>query len=1032
MNKLMKPWLPVLLLGCAVPTMAQTFQEWQDPGVNEVNREPMHTAYFAYPDEAAALEGVKENQKNYLSLNGVWKFHWVKDADERPTDFFRKNFDDTAWTTMSVPGLWELNGFGDPIYVNVGYPWREHYRNNPPQVPTEENHVGSYRRTITVPADWQGKQVFIHLGSVTSNVYLWVNGRFVGYSEDSKLEAEFDVTRYLKKGENLIAFQVFRWCDGTYLEDQDFFRYSGVGRDCYLYARERKRIRDIRVTPDLDADYRNGSLAVKLDVEGSGSVSLRLLDAAGRQVTATTLKGSGERTASLTVDNPQKWTAETPYLYTLLAEYADGKRVSEVIPVKVGFRKVEIKGGQLCINGRPVLIKGANRHEMDPDNGYVVSRERMLQDIRIMKEMNINAVRTCHYPDDPYWYELCDEYGIYMVAEANVESHGMGYDEQTLAKREDYKLAHLQRDQRNVQRNFNHPSVIIWSMGNEAGFGPNFEACYRWTKAEDPSRPVMYERAGLNEYTDIFCPMYMGYEGCERYAQGNDSRPLIQCEYAHAMGNSQGGFKEYWDLIRKYPKYQGGFIWDFVDQSVLVRRDGKTFYGYTGDWNNYDSKFDQNFCNNGLIAPDRTWNPHAYEVQRVYQSVWVTPVEGRTGQEVEVYNEYAFRNLDNYYLEATVLVDGRPVAKGQTDLTGVAPGERKRFQLPVIVPAQAGNAEVLVNVAVRLKESEPLLDAGFAVAKNQWALQDWQFDNAYAPETAPAYPLEALSVKDDGGMLQIIGESCSWSFDREDGFLTGYRVNGREQLAEGGRLTPNFWRAPTDNDMGANLQKKLAVWRNPGYRLLDMNVLPQPDGTVQLTTTYRLEQVDARLTLTYTFYKDGVMKVHQALEAAGKEGPMLPRFGMQMQVPATMEYITYYGRGPVENYADRKEAADLGIYHQTVTEQFYPYIRPQETGNKCDVRWWKLTEKGGRGLELRGAAPLSVSALHYSIAQLDDGDNKDNRHSELITPSPYTNWCIDKVQMGLGCVNTWGALPLPKYLLPLGDYEYTFFIYPIR
>ena len=412
MNKLMKPWLPVLLLGCAVPTMAQTFQEWQDPGVNEVNREPMHTAYFAYPDEAAALEGVKENQKNYLSLNGVWKFHWVKDADERPTDFFRKNFDDTAWTTMSVPGLWELNGFGDPIYVNVGYPWREHYRNNPPQVPTEENHVGSYRRTITVPADWQGKQVFIHLGSVTSNVYLWVNGRFVGYSEDSKLEAEFDVTRYLKKGENLIAFQVFRWCDGTYLEDQDFFRYSGVGRDCYLYARERKRIRDIRVTPDLDADYRNGSLAVKLDVEGSGSVSLRLLDAAGRQVTATTLKGSGERTASLTVDNPQKWTAETPYLYTLLAEYADGKRVSEVIPVKVGFRKVEIKGGQLCINGRPVLIKGANRHEMDPDNGYVVSRERMLQDIRIMKEMNINAVRTCHYPDDPYWYELCDEYGI--------------------------------------------------------------------------------------------------------------------------------------------------------------------------------------------------------------------------------------------------------------------------------------------------------------------------------------------------------------------------------------------------------------------------------------------------------------------------------------------------------------------------------------------------------------------------------------------------------------------------------------------
>ena len=555
-----KRLLPLLFVGCVAQTMAQTFNEWRDPEVNEMNRAPMHTSYFAFGNEKEALMGDKTQQENYLSLNGLWKFNWVKDADMRPTDFYQKNFDDSKWGTMPVPGLWELNGYGDPIYINVGYAWREHFKNNPPEVPVKENHVGSYRRTVVVPDTWKGKQVFIHLGSVTSNVYLWVNGRFVGYSEDSKLEAEFDVTPYLKKGENLIAFQTFRWCDGTYLEDQDFFRLSGVGRDCYLYAREKKRIQDIRITPELDEAYRDAQLAVQLDLQGKGQVNLRLLDAEGKEIASTSVSGKGTLKTGIAVQNPKKWTAETPYLYTLLAEYVSEKEVKEVIPVKVGFRKVEIKNGQLCVNGQPVLIKGANRHEMDPNSGYVVSRERMLQDIRIMKEMNINAVRTCHYPDDAYWYELCDKYGIYMVAEANIESHGMGYGDKTLAKREDYRLAHLQRDKRNVQRNFNHPSVIIWSMGNEAGFGPNFEECYRWTKKEDPSRPVMYERAEKNEFTDIYCPMYLGYEGSEKYAKGNDPRPLIQCEYAHAMGNSQGGFKEYWDLVRKYPKYQGGFI----------------------------------------------------------------------------------------------------------------------------------------------------------------------------------------------------------------------------------------------------------------------------------------------------------------------------------------------------------------------------------------------------------------------------------------------------------------------------------------
>ncbi|MCD8293181.1 MAG: beta-galactosidase, partial [Prevotellaceae bacterium] len=565
---------------------AQTFKEWLDPEVNAVNRAPMHTNYFAYESLDAASRGVKETSANYMSLNGIWKFNWVKDADARPTGFWETSYNDKGWNDMPVPGVWELNGYGDPLYVNTGYAWRNQYESNPPIPPTENNHVGSYRRTVTVPAAWKGKDIIAHFGSVTSNIYLWVNGRFVGYSEDSKLEAEFDLTSYLKPGEqNLIAFQVFRWCDGTYLEDQDFFRFSGVARDSYLYAREKKRVEDIRVTPDLDENYINGSLRVDLTLKGGGTVDLELLDATGKQVATATAKGSGS--VQIDVENPAKWTAETPYLYTLRATMQGG---GEVIPIKTGFRKIEIKNAQVLVNGKAVLFKGADRHELDPDGGYVVSRERMIQDIQLMKQFNINGVRTCHYPDDNLWYDLCDEYGIYMVAEANLESHGMGYDETTLAIRDDYKKAHLERNRRNVQRNYNHPAIIFWSLGNEAGYGSNFEAAYDLVKAEDGTRPVQYHVARLEGKTDIYCPMYASYKVCKDYCEGADvPKPLIQCEYAHAMGNSEGGFMEYMDLIRKYPNYQGGFIWDFVDQSVRwTGKNGKMIYAYGGDFNRFD------------------------------------------------------------------------------------------------------------------------------------------------------------------------------------------------------------------------------------------------------------------------------------------------------------------------------------------------------------------------------------------------------------------------------------------------------------
>ena len=641
---------------CSLATMAQ-HDEWKNPEINAVNRAPMHTNYFAYSSSEEAAKADKENSSNFLTLNGIWNFNWVKDADARPTDFYRTDYNDKGWGQMKVPGVWEMNGYGDPIYVNVGYAWRNQYKNNPPFVPIENNHVGSYRKEIIIPAEWSGKEIFAHFGSVTSNMYLWVNGKYVGYSEDSKLEAEFNLTNYLKPGKNLIAFQVFRWCDGTYLEDQDFFRYSGVGRDCYLYSRNKKYIQDIRVTPDLDANYTNGTLDIALNLNGSGTVELNLADPTGKNVATAQVSGNGKKSVGMNVDNPAKWTAETPNLYTLTATLKSGNNTTlEVIPVKIGFRKIELKGGQILVNGQPVLFKGADRHEIDPDGGYVVSRERMLQDILRMKQLNINAVRTCHYPDDNLWYDLCDQYGIYVVAEANVESHGMGYGKETLAKNPSYKKAHLERNQRNVQRGYNHPSIIFWSLGNEAGYGPNFEQCYTWIKNEDKTRAVQYEQAGTNQFTDIFCPMYYDYDACKKYCEGNIDKPLIQCEYAHAMGNSQGGFKEYWDLIRKYPKYQGGFIWDFVDQSNHWKnKDGVDIYGYGGDFNKYDAS-DNNFNNNGLISPDRRPNPHAHEVGYFYQSIWTTPADLAKG-EIKVYNENFFRDLSAYYMEWQLLAD---------------------------------------------------------------------------------------------------------------------------------------------------------------------------------------------------------------------------------------------------------------------------------------------------------------------------------------------------------------------------------------
>ena len=968
-----------------------------------------------------------------MTLNGIWKFNWVKNADARPTDFYRTDYNDKGWGQMKVPGVWEMNGYGDPIYVNVGYAWRSQYKNNPPYVPIENNHVGSYRKEIIIPAEWSGKEIFAHFGSVTSNMYLWVNGKYVGYSEDSKLEAEFNLTKYLKPGKNLIAFQVFRWCDGTYLEDQDFFRYSGVGRNCYLYSRNKKYIQDIRVTPDLDSNYTNGTLNVALNLNGSGTVELNLTDPAGKSVATAQVNGNGQKSVVMDVNNPEKWTAETPNLYTLTATLKNGSNTLEVIPVKVGFRKIELKGGQILVNGQPVLFKGADRHEMDPDGGYVVSRERMLQDILRMKQLNINAVRTCHYPDDNLWYDLCDQYGIYVVAEANIESHGMGYGKETLAKNPSYKKAHMERNQRNVQRGYNHPSIIFWSLGNEAGYGPNFEQCYTWIKNEDKTRAVQYEQAGTNEFTDIFCPMYYDYDACKKYSEGNIDKPLIQCEYAHAMGNSQGGFKEYWDLIRKYPKYQGGFIWDFVDQSNHWKnKDGIDIYGYGGDFNKYDAS-DNNFNDNGLISPDRRPNPHAHEVGYFYQSIWTTPGDLSKG-EIKVYNENFFRDLSAYYMEWQLLANGEVMQTGVVQDLNVAPQQTATLKLNLNTEKICPCKELLLNVTYKLKAAETLMPAGSTVAYDQLTIRPYtakalELKNQKASNLDIVVPV----IKDnDHNYLIVEGENFIIEFNKHNGYLSRYEADGMQLLNPGAQLTPNFWRAPTDNDYGAGLQHRYAVWKNPGLKLTSLKQSIENEQAI-VQAEYEMKAVKGKLFLTYVINNEGAVKVTQKMEA-GKEEKVsdMFRFGMQMQMPENFNEVEYYGRGPVENYADRNHSTLIGKYRQTVAEQFYPYIRPQETGTKTDLRWWRVLNISGNGLQFVGDAPFSASALNYSIESLDDGVQKDQRHSPEVAKAPFTNLCIDKVQMGLGCVNSWGTLPLEKYRVPYQDYEFSFILTPVR
>lgn len=1004
--------------------MAQGKMPWETALVNEQNRLPMHTTFTT------------DSPK--ISLNGLWKFQWFENFGEQEQNFYAPDKDDSAWADMPVPGMWELNGFGDPIYVNIGYCWRGHFENTPPIVPAEHNHVGQYRRHVTIPEDWKGEDIVLTIGSVTSNVQVFVNGKFAGYSEDSKLPCEFDITKFVHPGDNLIALEVHRWCDGTYVEDQDFWRFSGIARDTYLTALPKARIQDIHVLAHADGSY-------QLDIKTTKTVKEMHVNFKGNGIKQDDIPLKGK------IEGVKPWTAETPYLYTLSVRVGTLTENTQTATVRFGFRDVCVEDGLLKVNGVPVFIKGADRHELSATGGYVVSEEEMLRDIRIMKDLNINAVRTCHYPNDSRWLDLCDEHGLYVVAEANLESHGMGHSTKSLSRNPHYALTHIQRPQRMMQRDFNHPSVIVWSMGNEAGYGPNFDAAYKMMKEYDSSRPVQYEGGVPNRHlaeigiemgkTDIFCPMYFRPEACINYLENNPTIPLIQCEYAHAMGNSMGGFKYYMDITRKYPMYQGGFIWDFVDQAIIwPSAKSKTgyIYAYGGDFNEYDPS-DVSFNCNGVIAADRSYHPHTYEVQYQYQNIWTYPTALEAG-EVMVENEFQFTDLSRYYMHWEVVENGVAVAAGNVDNIDVPACGKAVVKLPVKTGDFAAyDGELFLNVEYRLKTRDGLLPADSRVAYDQLPLR------------------EALKTKNH----EVAKAKIDYGFDQKTGALVSCKVDGRELMAE--PLMPCFGRAVTENDLGAELERKIGAWQYPDMKLQSF--------TRTKSSAKAIYDVDGMATVTveYIFNEDGSLGVRQKMYAVTDKAPtvglndkpkdslgqrrrarLMFRFGMETALKGEMENIRFYGNGPFENYVDRKSSAAIGLYEQKVADQYnYSYARPQDSGCHTDIRYIEVVDNAGCGLCFVSGEDADMSATVLDLARKDidmtvtgghrtdrgkigQADRGDHRHSLELRSDGKTHVILDGAHMGIGCVDSWGALPVDPYKLEAKEMKFEFTIVPLQ
>ncbi|MBN1271000.1 MAG: DUF4981 domain-containing protein [Candidatus Aminicenantes bacterium] len=1018
----------------------ESVPDWENPSVLGRNMEPAHCTFVSYADRKSALENNPKRSPFYLSLDGSWKFFWVRKPADRPIDFYRPDFDVENWTNIEVPGNWEIQGYGVPIYTDTDYPFPA----DPPKIPHDYNPVGSFRRDFFLPEGWKGREIYIHFGSVKSAMYVWVNGKEAGYSQGSKTPAEFNITHLVREGKNIVAAEVYRWSDGAYLEDQDYWKISGIEREVTLRAVPQIHIKDFFIKPELDESYCHGSLTVDVDIENSpaGLESERILflesyDPAGNAV----FEAPWEKNVSLSpgkkvrvclsrpVPNPLKWTAETPHLYTVLLGLKDKKgRITQVTSNRTGFRKVEIKNAQLCVNGVPLRIRGVNRHEHEPDTGRVVSKKFMMQDIRLMKQFNINAVRTSHYPNHPYWYDLCDRYGMYVIDEANIESHGMGYDpDVTLGNNPDWMEAHLDRTRRMVERDKNHPCIIVWSLGNEAGDGVNFEATSAWIKKRDPSRPVQYEQAGLHPHTDIICPMYRRIHHLQEFLSRDNKRPIIMCEYAHAMGNSVGNLADYWEFFDKHPRIQGAYIWDWVDQGLRAwAEDGEEYWAYGGDFGPPGTLSDRNFCINGLVFPDRKVHPHIWEVKKVYQPVKVRPIDLYKGV-IEIQNLYDFKDLDHLDMVWSVMGNGRLMEKGNPVRLKVKPHERQRLALPLSpIKAEAG-VEYFLNISFRLREPLPLLPKKHEAAWEQFKLP------YYSPvvEESPG-ELPGVHFEEANDEYRVIGYDFFLEFDKDKGMLKSLVYRGKEMIKQG--FVPNFWRPPTDNDFGCDMPQRLGIWRHAAEEreLGFIRIFSVGPGEVRFETEETLPSVHSRLETSYRILGSGDIIVNVRFFPGDRDLPEMPRFGVRMILPKEFRNVTWFGRGPHENYWDRNTGAIVGLFEWNVDGLYHPYIRPQENGNRSDVRWLSLSDDEGTGLRITGVPLLDFSAHHYLLEDFDEGNEKKNRHTYHLKKRNLVHLCLDYKQMGVGGDTSWGerARPHAEYTLYVRNYHFMFRLRP--
>jgi beta-galactosidase len=1074
-----------------VPFTEKEPRDWENPEVFNINREDPHASLISFPDEKSALEAIKANSPNYKSLDGLWRFKCVNTPDQRPYWFFKDDYDTRDWNDIEVPSNWQMKGYDVPVYANITYPFWTYedvfnspgtlktitsprpelkdakasgspsssyvYKKAPPAIPHDWNPVGSYKRFFTVPADWKNKEIFLHFGAVSSAFYVWVNEKLVGYSEDSKMPAEFNITKYLKGGKNSLSVEVYRWSDGSYLEDQDFWRLSGIQRTVFLHARPKTYIRDFFAVGNLDKNYSDGLLSIDVSLKGTIEnenefvVDASLFDSAQKLFTESKdVKLSGDKISinfKKDIKSVKKWSAEKPNLYSLVISLKEKNgSISESVSTKIGFRKVEIINSQLLVNGVAVRLKGVNMHEHNQITGHVIDEATVLKDIRTMKSNNINAMRTCHYPQQEFWYEMCDKYGLYLIDEADIESHGMGYDKDvTLADKPEWAAAHLDRMQRMVERDKNHPSVIIWSMGNEAGDGHNFLNGYKWIKARDLTRPVQYERAEKStntpeRHTDIWCNMYATIEEIEAYAKDiKNDRPMIMCEYAHAMGNSTGNFQDYWDVIEKYPKLQGGFIWDWVDQGFLrTNENGEKYWTYGGDYGELGMPSDGNFNINGLVWPDRTPHPGLFEVNKVYQYIGFEPVDLAKGM-IKIKNKYDFTNLSEFSFEWEIVSDGKVVQSGKIPVTDFKPKAEIAFQLPFNKIEPVPGTEYFLDM--RFSRSD---EWNYVPEDHVYATAQFKLPVEAKPIIQKDNKLAVLQTKTIDKSLEVSGVDMKVVFDLVKGRLTSFNFKGKELIKKGPE--PDFWRPPTDNDYGYNMDRLLGVWKRAGERTVVTKAdISQPElGKVVVTFNYDIPDANGKkiagYATTFTIYGSADVVIKNQFSKLSDKIPEIPRMGMQLQLPVEFANLKWFGRGPQENYVDRKTSADVGLFESTVADQYTPYIRPQENGYKTDTRWLTLTNDNGSGILVTGDPLICFTALNEihddfespgKLSQYRKDAKTANTHTIDVKPRDLINLNVDLGQMGVGGDNSWGALIHPKYRLLDKKYEYSFRIRPV-